>query len=169
MSARRLTLAAAVLGAALPSLAMAQQGGQLLGQFTDWSAYTATTDKGKVCFAISQPKKRLPDGLKRDPAYFFVTDRPADKVRNEISLQIGFPAKAGSTAALAIGTANFDLVTEGERAWSNGRDDARIIDGMRKAADMSIKTTSGRGNVTTDTYSLKGLSQAIDRIGQECH
>jgi len=39
---------------------------------------------------------------------------------------------------------------------------------MRKGADLTIKGTSSRGTSSTDTYSLKGLSQAMDRVAQEC-
>ena len=159
-------LAAPIL---LAAPAAAQQGGQqLLGQFADWSAYTATTDKGKVCFVISQPKSRAPEGLKRDPAYFFVTHRAGDRVRNEVSLQVGFAYRQGSTAAVAIGPDTYNLVTQDERAWSNGQDDAKLVASMRKAGDMVVKSTSTRGNVTTDTFSLKGVSAALDRIDQEC-
>jgi hypothetical protein len=141
---------------------------QLLGQFNDWSAYSATTDKGKLCFVIAQPKKRVPEGLKRDPAYLFITHRPADKVRNEISVQVGFPMKEGSTADVSIGEQSFALMTQNERAWSNGQDDSKIVEAMRKGSDISVKSTSGRGNVTSDTYSLKGISAALERITKEC-
>jgi hypothetical protein len=39
---------------------------------------------------------------------------------------------------------------------------------MRKSADATVKAVSGRGTQTTDVFSLKGLSQALDRIAQEC-
>ena len=154
----------------LSSTAVFAQGAnqQLLGQFNDWSAYSASTDKGKLCFVISQPKKRAPETLKRDPAYMFITHRPADKVRNEISVQVGFPMKDGSTADVTIAGQPFALMTQNERAWSNGQDDSKIVDAMRRGADVIIKSTSGRGNVTTDTYSLKGISAALDKISKEC-
>ena len=37
-----------------------------------------------------------------------------------------------------------------------------------KGKDVVVKSTSVRGNVTTDTYSLSGISAAIDRAAQEC-
>jgi invasion protein IalB len=151
-----------------PGGASAQQNQQLLGQFTDWAAYSATAQGGKVCFAISQPKKRAPEGLNRDPAYFFVTNRPADKVKGEISMQVGFPMKNGDPAHVDIGGTNFDLIVQGERAWTNGHDDDKIVAAMRAGHDMTIKSTSTRGHLTTDTYSLSGVSAALDKINQEC-
>jgi hypothetical protein len=153
---------------ALAGTAGAAPSQQLLGQFTDWAAYSATTPSGKVCFVISQPKKREPSGLSRDPAYVFVSNRPADKVHNEFSMQAGFPLKSGTPAILTIGSDSFSLVTQGERAWTNGRDDPKIVASMRAGADMTIKSTSTHDHVTTDTYSLSGVSAALDRIDKEC-
>jgi hypothetical protein len=39
---------------------------------------------------------------------------------------------------------------------------------MRKGAEMTVRGVSGRGTKTIDQYSLKGLSQALDRATQEC-
>jgi hypothetical protein len=39
---------------------------------------------------------------------------------------------------------------------------------MRKGADVVIKATTSRGTQTTDTFSLKGIGQAVDRASQEC-
>lgn len=165
--ARRLALAL-ILTAHAPDVSNAQ-GQQLLGQFTDWSAYTANGASGKVCFVISQPKSRAPDGLNRDPAYFFISHRPGENVRNEVSVQVGFPLRGGSTIDLSTDNGEaFSLVTQNERGWSNGQDDPRIVEAMRGGADLTVKSTSTRGNVTTDVYSLKGVSAALDKINSEC-
>jgi len=39
---------------------------------------------------------------------------------------------------------------------------------MRHSADVVVKGVSAKGTETTDSFSLKGLSQALDRIAQEC-
>jgi invasion protein IalB len=169
MIARRLLLSL-FLTALAPDVSSAQAQGaqQLLGQFTDWAAYSAAAGNGKVCFAISQPKSRDPAGLNRDPAYFFVSHRPGENVRNEVSVQVGFPLKPGSSVDLAVGTTPFQLVTQEQRGWSNGQDDSRIVEALRGGSTLTVKSTSGRGNVTTDSYSLKGISAALDRIASEC-
>jgi hypothetical protein len=168
MIARRLVLAL-LLTAHAPDVSNAQGAGQqLLGQFTDWSAYTANSAQGKVCFIIAQPKTREPAGLNRDPAYFFVSHRPGENVRNEVSVQAGFPLKPGSTVDIDIKGAPFRLVTQDQRGWSNGQDDSKIVEAMRGGSEMIVKETSGRGNVTTDTYSLKGVSAALDAAAGAC-
>ena len=143
----------------------------LLGQYGDWGAYTASPAGKKVCFALGKPKttKTEPPGRKRDPAYVFVSTRPAENVKNEVSIIIGYPFKTSSDATAEIGTAKFAMYTQNDGAWiKNVAEEARMVEAMRKGADLTVKGTSGRGTQSTDQYSLKGLGQALDKIEQEC-
>ena len=143
----------------------------LLGQYADWGAYTASPGGNKVCFALAKPKttKTEPEARKRDQSYVFVSTRPADKVKNEVSVIIGYPFKTSSDATAEIGTAKFAMYTQSDGAWiKNAGEEARMVDAMRKGADLTVKGTSGRGTQSTDQYSLKGLAQALDKIEQEC-
>src|SRR5262245_51580480 len=143
----------------------------LLGQYGDWGAYTASPGGNKVCFVLAKPKttKTEPEGRKRDPSYVFVSTRPAEKVKNEVSVIIGYPFKTNSDATAEIGTAKFAMYTHNDGAWiKNVAEEARMVDTMRKGADLTVKGTSGRGTQSTDQYSLKGLAQALDKIEQEC-
>jgi hypothetical protein len=143
----------------------------LLGQYGDWGAYTASPGGNKVCFALAKPKttKMEPAGRNRDPSYLFVSTRPAEKVKNEVSVIIGYPFKSSSDASAEIGTAKFAMYTQNDGAWiKNVAEEARMVEAMRKGADLMVKGTSGRGTQSTDQYSLKGLAQALDKIEQEC-
>jgi len=143
----------------------------LLGQYGDWGAYTASPGGTKVCFALAKPKstKLEPAGRSRDPSYVFVSTRPAEKVKNEVSVIIGYPFKASSDATAEIGTAKFAMYTQNDGAWiKNVAEEARMVDAMRKGVDLTVKGTSGRGTQSTDQYSLKGLAQALDKVEQEC-
>jgi invasion protein IalB len=157
--------------AAAPAAAAGDAQPTLLGQYGDWGAYTASPGGNKVCFALAKPKttKTEPEGRKRDPSYVFVSTRPADKVKNEVSVIIGYPFKTNSDATAEIGTAKFAMYTQNDGAWiKNVGEEARMVDAMRKGADLTVKGTSGRGTQSTDQYSLKGLAQALDKIEQEC-
>jgi hypothetical protein len=143
----------------------------LLGQYGDWGAYTASPGGKKVCFALGKPKtaKTDPPGRKRDPAYVFISTRPAEKVKNEVSIIIGYPFKPSSDATAEIGSTKFAMYTQDDGAWiKNVAEEARMVDAMRKGAELTVKGTSGRGAQSTDEYSLKGLSQALDKVEQEC-
>ena len=143
----------------------------LLGQYADWGAYTASPGGNKVCFALGKPKttKMEPAGRTRGPSYLFVSTRPAEKVKNEVSVIIGYPFKSTSDATAEIGPAKFAMYTQNDGAWiKNVAEEARMVDAMRKGADLTVKGTSGRGTQSTDQYSLKGLAQALDKIEQDC-
>ncbi|HEX5210827.1 MAG TPA: invasion associated locus B family protein [Pseudolabrys sp.] len=143
----------------------------LLGQFGEWGAYKATPGGKKVCFALSKPTSAqiVPSNKKRDPSYAFVSTRPAEKVRNEVSLIVGYPQKPGTDATATIGSANYVLYTQNDGAWvKNAAEEAQMVDTMRKGAELVVKSQSHTGAKTTDTYSLKGLEQALDKVAEEC-
>jgi hypothetical protein len=154
--------AAAVAGSAEPTL---------IGQFGTWGAYTATPNGKKVCFALAKPSssKTNPPNRPRDPAYAFVSTRPAEKVVNEVSVMIGYTLKPGSESTLEVGGATYAMYTQGDGLWiKNAAEEERMVDAMRKAPDAVIKGVSAKGTETTDTFSLKGLSQALDRLAHDC-
>jgi len=146
-------------------------GAQLLGQFGDWGAYTASPGGKKVCFALAKPNASStnPPNRPRDPAFLFVSTRPTEKVREEVSVIIGYPFKPASDAAAEIGATSFALYTQNDGAWiKNAAEEARMVEAMKKGADVTVKGVSGRGTRTTDVFSLKGLAQALDRVASEC-
>ncbi|MFG1211382.1 invasion associated locus B family protein [Xanthobacter autotrophicus] len=154
--------------AAAPAAAQGQPQSKAVAQFGDWSVYVSTSSP-KVCYAISQPKTRSPEGLKRDPAYFFISTRPGENVKNEVTVTMGFPLKEGSDATLTVGNATLQLYTKDQGAWvRNVADESKLVEAMKRGKDLTVASTSLRGNVTTDKYSLVGLGQAIDRVAQEC-
>ena len=143
----------------------------LIGQFGTWGAYTATPNGKKVCFALAKPSssKTNPPNRPRDPAYAFVSTRPAEKVVNEVSIMIGYTLKPGSESSLEVGGASYAMYTQGDGLWiKNAAEEERMVDAMRKSADVTVKGISAKGTETTDVFSLKGLSQALDRLAQDC-
>jgi|HubBroStandDraft_6_1064221.scaffolds.fasta_scaffold121088_3 invasion protein IalB len=144
---------------------------QLLGQYGDWGAYTATPGGKKVCFALAKPagSQTNPAGRPRDAAYMFISSRPAEKVRDEVSIIIGYGFKPNSDATIDLAGTNFAMYTQNDGAWiKNAAEETRLVESMRKGADLVVKGVSARGTQSSDTYSLKGLAQALDRVGQEC-
>jgi len=168
--------------AALPSLAWAQAKppasptaqATLLGQYGDWGAYTASPGGQKVCFALAKPTTSVDVPPNRrtaaNPVYLFISTRPTEKVSNEISVLVtGYAFKPNTEASVAVGGTNFAMYTQNDGAWvKNAAEESKMIDTMRKGADVVIKATTSRGTQTTDTFSLKGLGQAVDRAAQEC-
>jgi invasion protein IalB len=175
-----LALAALVM----PSVALAQpkpaatnptSQATLLGQYGDWGAYTASPGGRKVCFALSKPTTSTDIPANRRTAanlvYMFISTRPDEKVKEEVSMLItGYVFKPNSEATATVGGAGFPMYTQNDGAWvKNAAEEAKLVDALRKGADAVIKATTSKGTQTTDTFSLKGVSQALDRVAQECN
>jgi invasion protein IalB len=159
--------------AAKPAAAAAAPAPQptLLGQFGDWGAYTASPGGKKVCFALAKPSnsKTAPPNRPRDPTYMFISSRPAEKVRDEVSVIFGYGFKPNADASIEISGAAYAMYTQADGAWiKNAAEETRLVDAMRKGADLTVKGISAKGTASTDVYSLRGLPEALNRVGQEC-
>jgi len=159
--------------AAKPASPAAAGGAQpkLLGQYGIWGAYTASPGGKKVCFVLAKPtgSETNPPNRPRNPVYMFISTRPADKVTNEVSLVVGYPFKAGTEATAQVGGTSFALYTQQDGAWiKNATEEAKMVDAMRGGDNAVIKGVSAKGTQSTDTFALKGMSQALDRTAQEC-
>jgi hypothetical protein len=154
--------AASVAGGAEPTL---------VGQFGTWGAYTAAPNGKKVCFALAKPasSKTNPPNRPRDPAYAFVSTRPAEKVVNEVSIMIGYALKPGSESTLEVGGGTFAMYTQGDGLWiKNAAEEEKMVEAMRKSPEVVVKGMSAKGTETVDTFSTKGLAQALDKLAQDC-
>ena len=161
--------AGAAAGAATGAPATGPGGASLLASYSDWNVYTAQTGRSKICYALSQPKDRQPRNLSRDPAYLFVSFRPAENVRNEVAVNLGFASKKDEQAQATIGRTSYALLTKATNAWlKNPAEEGQAIATMARGQSVVVKTQSVRGNQLTDRYSLSGFNQALERARREC-
>jgi len=171
MRARFLSLwmAAALAGlSGFAGSAAHAQDAELIGRFGDWDAYTRGDGASRFCYMVSKPKEASLRS-RRGEIFFLIWHRPAQKEFDVVQVDIGYPFKQGSEAEVAIGGSTWQLFTRDESAWTyKPADDAAIVAALRKGSRMSVKGVSGRGNPTTDTYSLKGTSAAHQAINKAC-
>lgn len=150
-----------------PAVKEDKAGGKLIEAYGDWTASLAQ-GKAKTCYALAKPKQRSPEG-KRDQAYVFIADRPAEKVHNEVSIIMGFPIKEGSAAKARAGKIDFDLVAVSNAYFmKNPADDVRFVDTLKRGGVLIVKAPPLKGALTTDTYGLDGFKKALDRAQKEC-
>ncbi|MBL3572996.1 invasion associated locus B family protein [Rhodovulum sulfidophilum] len=140
---------------------------------TDWNVFVETDPT--ECWSVSPPKKTVNTrggqvvSARRGEILLFVTFRPGDGIKGEVSFSGGYPFKSGSTVALTVGDSNFELFTEGEWAWPASKaDDAKIIEAMKRGAEARVVGMSSRGTKTTDTFSLYGFTAAMDEAARRC-
>lgn len=151
---------------ALPAQA---QTAKFIEKQGDWSVYANDAGGKKTCFATAQPRDSKPKNVKRDPIHFYVSNWPSDKVSGEISVKLGYPLKPGVPATFKIGDKTIEGFTKGEGAYiEKSSDEAELVAAMKAGATMVIQGRSTRGTLTTDEYSLSGISKALEAVDKAC-
>ncbi len=167
---RRILIAALAAALAPCTLAFAQEN---VGTFEYWSTFTQDNPDGKMCFIAAQPqdKKYSQPVSGRDPAFFMVTSIPAKNIRNEVSTIIGYPFAPNADVTVDIDGQKFKMFTsesQGDTAWSVADQQAALVDAMKAGHQMTVTGQSKRGTVSNDTYSLRGVTAALDKAASEC-
>jgi invasion protein IalB len=167
----RLFLIAALAALLAPSaVALAQQD---VGTFQYWTTFTQDDPDGKMCFIASQPqdKKYSQPITGRDPVFFMVTSIPAKGIRNEVSTIIGYPFSPGSDVTVDVDGTKYKMFTsetQGDTAWAVADKQAALVEAMKAGHEMTVEGKSKRGTLTTDTYSLRGVTAALGKAASEC-
>jgi len=140
-----------------------------IGKFKDWESFVLTQDGNKICFAQSIPVLRAPKKIKRDPSRLFVSFRPAENIKNEISVTSGYEFKLKVPAKAKSGKKSYDLFTKGRFAWVvDNEDETKLISTMKKASRLMIIGNSDKGEQTTDHYSMMGFTKAYNTTKKSC-
>lgn len=142
---------------------------QLVEAFSDWAAYSVDGANGKVCYVASQPKDQQPSGVNRDPVFFMISYWKNRGVKNEASVIIGYPFADNSKVAVEVDGKSFSMFTKGDGAWmENTEEENSLVAAMKAGSKMTVRGTSRRGTNTTDTYSLSGITAAVNKIASVC-
>lgn len=166
----RKSLAAGILAfGILGGIPVLAQSVRLIGDFRDWSAYATSEGAGALCFALSKPQDidPIPDGYTE--AYLYLTNRPAEGVRNEFNLVAGYVFAPDSPAIVTVSGQTFDLFTENDAAWL--RDPAQsenLAAAMRAGSSLVVEGTSDKGIKIAQTFSLSGATAASRAIESDC-
>ena len=147
----------------------AEENLKSLGKFKDWETFALSKNGNKICFAQSIPVVRAPKKLKRDPSRLFVTFRPAEKVKNEVSITNGYEFKLKAPVKAKSGKKTYDLFSKGKFAWLvDNEDEVKLITTMKKASRLMIIGNTNKGDQTTDHYSMMGFTKAYNTAKKSC-
>lgn len=171
MRVRNALQALGFLTAALTGVGSAlAQDVTVIGTHGVWTAYSYQEDSGIVCYMASEPTKAEGNYTRRGDIFALVTHRPAENSIDVVSIVAGYPYQENSDVNVRVGSNSFELFTHGERAWTRDESgDKDLVQSMIRGNTMVVKGTSGRGTLTTDTYSLNGFTAAHRDISQACN
>ncbi len=151
-----------LVGAAGPALA---QSAKKMGQQGQWGTYSYQAQGGAVCYVLTVPTDKQPPSLDHGDMFFFVSQRPGQSVSYEPQFIAGYALKENSKVSVTIGAKTFSMFTKGKSAWvENAAEEPQLIAAMKGGSDMKVQAQSLRGNPTSYTFSLKGISAALDSI-----
>jgi len=139
------------------------------GKYKNWESFSAETDKGKVCFAQSAPTKRTPSSIQRSGSRLFVTFRPGEKIKDEVSITSGHVYKS-STVTAKSGKSNYTFFSKEDFAWLlDVKEEKDFIKLMKRATNLIIKARTVKGAETTDLYSMMGFTKAYNTAKKTCN
>ena len=138
------------------------------GKYKNWQSFTAETDEGKICFAETLPTKRAPAAVKRGKSKLFVTFRPSENIKDEISITSGHVYRA-STVTAKSGKRSYSFFSKENFAWIlDDQEERKFIQLMKKATDVIVKARTVKGAETTDHYSMMGFTKAYNTAKKNC-
>ena len=147
----------------------AEENLKSVGKFKDWESFILSQEENKICFAQSVPVVRAPKKLKRDPSRLFISFRPTENIKNEVSVTNGYEFKLKAPVTAKSGKKSYDLFSKGRFAWVvDNEDEAKLIITMKKASRLMIIGNTNKGDQTTDHYSMMGFTKAYNTAKRSC-
>ena len=140
-----------------------------IGKYKDWQTMVLVEPTGTVCFAQSSPVLQAPKSNKRD-ARLFVTFRPSEKIKDEISASPGyeFNKKNSVIATSGKNKIKFDIVQQGFAWIADNKVEKKIVKVMKKGSRIMITGYNQNGSQTIDHYSLLGFTKAYNATKKAC-
>ncbi|MBU1176084.1 MAG: hypothetical protein KKH72_11835 [Alphaproteobacteria bacterium] len=154
-----------------------------LGTYKNWTAWTSTDDNGKICYISANPQDKQPPTLDHGDIFFFVIDREKAPVfsadgktvtgyqpmRGEVQAQMGYAIKLDGNLFADIDGKSYKMRAADQTMWLYAAaDEAGFVEAMKAGTQLVVKSTSARGNDTTYTYSLSGVTAAMAEIAKAC-
>lgn len=167
----RKTVASAIAALAIIVTASgaSAQSTKVVQKFGDWVLYSHSGAPATICFITAQPRETKPVGYAKERSYFYVSAWPNDGVKAEISVKIGKPLQNGSQVTVQIGNSRYNLFSKGDKAFvEDPTQELKLIDSMKRGSFMTVSATTDDGTTVADTYSLIGVTNAVNSLSGGC-
>jgi invasion protein IalB len=151
---------------ALASTVQAQPSPDMVKKYNDWGLYSYKSGAATVCYALTTPTKMLPANVTHGDNYFLVAPNASGGGYYPQAI-MGYDLRAGSNMTVTIGDQTFAMVPKGNSGWTQqASNDAQMIAAMKSGSDMTLQAVSARGTQTSYTFSLAGISAALEQASR---
>lgn len=159
------TIAIALTALFAMTVVASAQSPARIKQFDAWGAYAYDSGAGKVCYVLSVPTVKTPTDVNHGDIFFLISQRPGQNISYEPQAMMGYPLKESSKVEVIVDGKKFTLFTRGNSAWvENAAEEPQLVAAMRAGSNMQVKAISRRGTETSYTYSLKGVTAALNQV-----
>jgi len=140
-----------------------------IGKYKDWQTMVLVEPTGTVCFAQSSPVLQAPKSNIRD-ARLFVSFRPSEKVKDEISASPGYEFNKNNSVIATSGKnkIKFDIIQQGFAWIADNKIEKKMVKVMKKGSRIMITGYNQKGSQTIDHYSLLGFTKAYNAEKKAC-
>ena len=140
-----------------------------IGKYKDWQSMVLVEASGTVCFVQSSPVLQAPKKNKRD-ARLFVTFRPNEKIKDEISASPGYEFNKNNSVIATSGKnkIKFDIIQQGFAWIADNKIEKKMVKVMKKGSRIMITGYNQQGSQTIDHYSLLGFTKAYNAAKKAC-
>ena len=164
---RHFLIAALLAILALPVSAQAKP--TLHGSFGDWSVYSLYQGSQKTCFIYSEAKTKAPASVRHGDIHFLVASWKSGEASEQPSFMADFNLRKERSPVITIGNDNFDMyVSRNEAFIADTLDERNLVQKMRAGSTMKVNAVSARGTSVTYTFSLRGISAALEKAQSAC-
>ena len=140
-----------------------------IGKFKDWETFAVNENNNKICFAQSIPILRAPKKFERNPSRLFVSFRPTEDIKDEVSATSGYTFQKEKIVKAKTGKKTFNFFAQENFAWIlDTEEEQKFIQAMKKASRVMIIGRTDKGKQTIDHYSLMGFSKAYNTAKKNC-
>ncbi len=149
--------------------ALAQAAPKPIKQHKAWGAFSYEDQKaGKICYILSIPTAKEPADRNHGDVFFLISQKPDGSTGFEPQFEVGYPLKADAGVTVTVDNKTFDMFSSGNNAWlKDVGKEPDLVAAMRAGSSMKVSGQSTRGTSTTYTYSLSGVTAALNEV-QKC-
>ena len=166
---RTVLSAAAATTALLASVTPALAAPERVATYRDWFVFVNDTNEGRVCYAVTDPEELSPRSARHGEVYMMIATWANGAASEQPSFMAGYTLRDTPEPQVRIGADKWDLFASANEGFVEAeRDEERLVAAMRRGSDMRLSAVSERGTATEYTFSLLGVSNALDRAAREC-
>ena len=95
----------------------------------------------------------------------------AKSIRNEASSIVGYTFAADAAVTVDVDGTTFKMFLDAsypDTTWAQPDQEAALVEAMKHGTKLTVNGTSKRKTTVSDTYSLAGISAALDAMAKAC-